>query len=59
MMNKSHINLKLEFHNNLAHTVHATLPLNLAVSSKPDLFTMKKIQDVCNREQTVPGNKGS
>ena len=41
--------------NNLDHSVNDTLPMNLAVLSKPELFTMKKIQaDFCSKQQTVP-----
>ena len=32
----------LWFSHNLAHIVNDTIPLNLAVSSKPDPFSMKK-----------------
>ena len=41
------------------HTVNNNLPLNLAVTSKPDLFVaMKKGRvEFCNKEQNVPGNK--
>ena len=37
-----HINLKLKFSSKLVHTVNDILPLNLAVSNKPDHLTWKR-----------------